>query len=110
MRDVRRGRAADYFELYACSDDQLEAGLADGTLAVDTRLRDALRTIRVADGTYRLPDPEPLLAFDAPDVADAAALAAEASVLASVDAVVRAEQRLEVLERRLASLHTLPRR
>ena len=48
-RGADRGRAADYFDSYVVS-DELERGLADGTLAVDTRLRDALRATRVADG------------------------------------------------------------
>ena len=37
----------------AVSDAELEQRVADGTLAVDTRLRDALRTLRAPDGTYR---------------------------------------------------------
>jgi hypothetical protein len=104
------GQLAEYHAAHAVTQAQLELGLADGTLAVDTRLRDALRTLRAHDGTYRLPDPAPLLAFSAPDVDDTAAYAAEASVLASIDGIVRAEQRVAALEARLAALPTLPRR
>jgi hypothetical protein len=104
-------RSADrYFHEHAVSSAELERGVADGTLAVDTRLRDALRILRATDGTYRLPGPVPLLAFEAPHVADTAAYAAEASVLASIDGVVRAERRVAAMEARLAALHTLPRR
>jgi hypothetical protein len=103
-------RLAEFFTEHAVSASVLERGLADGTLAVDTRLRDALRVLRTADGTYRLPDPERLLTFEAPDLADTAAYAAEASVLASIDGIVRAEERVARLERRLAGLRTLPRR
>jgi hypothetical protein len=99
-----------FYTARAITDVELERGLADGTLAVDTRLRDALRTLRAPDGTYRLPDPEPLLSFGAADVADTAAYAAEASLLASIDSVARCEQRVAALEARLAALPTLPPR
>jgi hypothetical protein len=107
---VREGRAREFFDTMAVSDSRLEKGLADGSLAVDTRLRDALRTLRAPDGTYRVPDPEPLLTFETPAVAETAAYAAEASVLAGIEGIVRAEQRVASLEARLVSLPTLPRR
>ena len=89
---------------------QLEHGLADGSLAVDTRLRDVLRTLREPDGRYRVPEAGTPLAFGTPDLADSAAYAAEASVLVGIDGIVRAEQRVDALEARLARLRTLPRR
>jgi hypothetical protein len=104
------GRLAEFLAARTVTDTQLERGLADGTLAVDTRLRDALRLLRAADGTYRLPDPESPLTFDAPGLDETAAFAGEASVLASIDGIVQAEQRVRSLEARLASLPTLPRR
>ena len=104
------GQLDAFYAARAVSDEQLRRGTADGTLALDTRLRDALRTIRTRDGTYRLPAPTPLLAFEAPDVADAAAYAGEASVLESIDGIVRAEQRVNALERRIAGLRRLPPR
>jgi hypothetical protein len=109
-RAVRAQDASSFLDGYMVSDDDLELGLAAGTLAVDTRLRDALRALRSADGTYRLPAPAPLLSFAAPDVHDAAAYAAEVSVLAQIEGIVRAEQRVAALEARLMSLRTLPRR
>jgi hypothetical protein len=109
-RAVHGGSVSSFFDAHAVSDELLQRGVADGTIAVDTRLRDALRVLRAADGSYRLPDPEPLLDFATPDLADAAAYAAEASVLASIDGIVRAEQRVEALEARLTALPTLPRR
>ena len=102
-------RLDEFYAVRAVTGAELERGVADGTLAVDTRLRDALRRLRAADGTYRLPDPAPLLSFGAPDVDETAAYAAEASVLASIDAVVRAEERVAALEERLGALLTLPR-
>ncbi|MGH3128412.1 MAG: glycosyltransferase family 2 protein [Gaiellaceae bacterium] len=103
------GRLDAFYAARSVADSQLERGLADGSFALDTRLRDALRALRVPDGSYRLPDPEPLLAFDAPDVDDAVAYAAEASVLAGIDGIVRAERRVAALEARLAGLRRLPR-
>ena len=90
------------------SDEELERGLADGTLAVDTRLRDALRTLRDREGTYR-PGDGSRLNFETPDIDDAAAYAAEVSVLAGIDGTVRAESRVACLEARL-ELRRLPPR
>ena len=75
-----------------------------GTLALDTRLRDALRALRDDDGTFVLPGAEQRLAFPRPSAADDAAYAAEASVLVEIDGIVRAEQRVRALERRLDAL------
>ena len=104
------GRLDAFYAARSVDDEQLERGLADGTLAIDTRLRDALRALRGADGSYVLPDPVPLLTFADPDVADAAAYAGEASVLAAIDGIARAERRVAALEARVARLHRLRRR
>jgi len=104
------GRLDAFYAERAVSKGKLERGLADGTLAVDTRLRDVLRTLRDPNGGYRLPEGGSSLAFEPPDVGDAAAYAAEASVLVGIDGIVRAEQRVAALEARLESLRTLPRR
>jgi Glycosyl transferase family 2 len=109
-RAAHEGRLDEFFEARAVSDAELERGLADGTLAVDTRLRDALRALRADDGSFRLPDETTRLTFPDPGVADAAAYAAEASVLIGIDGIVRAERRVDALEARLESLRTLPRR
>jgi hypothetical protein len=109
-RAYREGRLEAFFESCAVSDTELERGLADGELAVDTRLRDALRVLREADGTFRPPNGRSALAFPPPSLAEQAAYAAEASVLVSIDGIVRAERRVEALEERLARLPTLPRR
>ena len=106
---VRDDALEDFFASVAVSPEQLERGLADGTLALDTRLRDALRVLRSPDGKYGPPDPAPLLSFEAPAVDDAAAYAAEASALAGIDGIVRAERRVAALEARLAGLRRLPR-
>jgi hypothetical protein len=101
---ARNGRLETFYGSHAVDDEALARGIADGTLAVDTRLRDALRALRREDGEF-----EPLrtgdgLAFPRPSAADDAAYAAEASVLVEIDGIVRAEQRVRALERRLAAL------
>jgi len=106
----RGGNLDAFYAEHAISDAGLERGLADGSLAVDTRLRDVLRTLREPDGRYRAPDADTPLAFATPGLADTAAYAAEVSVLVGIDGIVRAEQRVDALEARLASLRTLPRR
>jgi hypothetical protein len=97
----RRGRLVEHYHEFALDDDSLARGLADGTLARDTRLRDALRVIRGSGGTFLPPGEAPSLTFPRPGAADDAAYAAEASVLAEIDGVVRAEDRVRALERRL---------
>jgi hypothetical protein len=106
----RDGRLADFLAAQGVAGDEVQRGVADGTLAVDTRLRDALGRLRAADGAFLLPGGAPLLRFPAPDLEDAAAWAAEVSILASIDAVVRAGQRVALLEDRVAGLRRLPRR
>ena len=95
------------------NDEALRNGIADGTFAVDTRLRDALRLLRPGEGAFDVPAPgdSSPLSFVAPDVSEVAAFAAEASTLAEIDGVVRAQQRVLALEDRLEAfeLGGLPR-
>jgi hypothetical protein len=107
---LHEGRLEHFFETIAVSDIELEDGIAAGILAVDTRLRDALRTLRDDDGSFDLPADGPLLDFPMPVVEETAAYAAEASVLVGIDAIPRAEGRVVALEDRLRALRTLPRR
>jgi len=104
----REGRVAAFYDAFAVDGDAFEQGLADGALALDTRLRDALRSLRGADGTFALPGDAPPLAFPRPSAADDAAYASEASVLVEIDGIVRAEQRVRALETRLAALEQGP--
>lgn len=47
VRDAQReGRVPELYEPFVVDDAQLASGLADGTLVEDTRLRDALRSLR----------------------------------------------------------------
>jgi hypothetical protein len=92
---LRAGRIDEQYESLVVGDAALERGVATGTLAVDTRLRDALRTL-AAGGT---------LTFQQPTDADEVAYAVETAVLDEAY-IVRAQRRLDALEQRLAALES----
>ena len=106
----RSDRMAAFYDRFAIDDHALAGGLAEGSLALDTRVRDALRSIRGADGTFSPPATgEPAsLAFAHPSQREDAELAAETAPLAEIDGVVRAAERVEALEARLARLEREP--
>ncbi len=104
----RDGRMEAFYDSFAVDDDALARGLADGTLAVDTRLRDALRALSAEEGRFELRDGKGGLAFPRPSAADDAAYAAEASVLVEIDGIVRAEGRVRALEGKLGALERGP--
>ena len=111
LDDARReGRVGRFYDAFAVTGDALERGLADGTLALDTRLHDALRDLRTPEGGFRLPGPDDpsALSFSRPDVREDAEYASEASVLVEIDGIVRAERRVEAIEKRLAALERRP--
>jgi hypothetical protein len=88
----RDGRMRAFYDAYVVDDEALAHGLADGTLAVDTRLRDALRTLHAG---------KPLTFADG-DV-DAGYIS-ELSALADADPDVLAQRRADELDARLAAL------
>jgi hypothetical protein len=101
----RNGRLAEYLDSFALRDKDVEREGAAGRVAIDTRLRDVLRSLRGDDGAFRLPSPgEPPLVFPRPDAADDAAYAAETALLMGADATVRAEERVASFERRVERL------
>jgi hypothetical protein len=104
------GLTAAFYESFAIDDGALERGLSEGRLSLDTRLRDALRVLRADDGTFLLPGSGRRLEFPRPSAANDAADAAEAAVLVGIDGIVRAEERVHALERRLDELERGPRR
>jgi hypothetical protein len=105
------GRIADYYETLVVSDDELERGVAQGRLVVDTRLRDALRQLRDPSGSgYLPPGRADALRFPLPTLVDDAEYAVEAAVLGEAD-VIRLQRRLDELEGRLQTVEQrLPRR
>jgi glycosyltransferase involved in cell wall biosynthesis len=90
------GRMREFYEAYLVDDAALAKGLADGTLAVDTRLRDALRLLRGQHSAGKE------LAFSESGV-DAAYLS-ELAALAAADPHVLAQQKAAELEARLDAL------
>ncbi len=92
---LRSGKLDEYYESLVVDDVEVERGVEARRLVVDTRLRDALRHIRKADGEQ--------LSFPIPSLVEDAEYAVEAAVLGEAD-VVRLQRRLDTLERRLLSL------
>jgi hypothetical protein len=101
------GNAAEYYGSFVVDESRLERGLRDGTLAVDTRLRDAFRGLRDPDGGLYVPDEHEharRLHFPHPSVEEDAAYVEEISPLVEIDGLVRVERRVDTLERRLGEL------
>ncbi len=82
--EYRAGRLEEYYDALAVDDGTLARGLEDGTLVVDTRLRDALRTSALPRG----------------DLAEEASLAVDVALLGEAD-VVRLQRRADEVESRL---------
>jgi Glycosyl transferase family 2 len=90
------GRSSDLYGSFVVDDETLSRGIAQGSLVLDTRLRD---TLRGAEGGR--PSPRA--------VDERAIAAAESSALREAN-VVRACRRLDVLAARLDGLEDRPRR
>jgi hypothetical protein len=107
---LKRGRMTEYYEALVVSDEELERGRGEGRLVVDTRLRDALRELRVDGGGFTRPGSRPPLRFPLPTLVEDAEYAVEAATLGEAD-VVRLQRRLDELEQRLQTVEQrLPRR
>ena len=81
------------------------AGVAEGRLVVDTRLRDALRQLATSRAGYAAGRRPPR--FPLPTLVEDAEYAVEAAVLGEAD-VVRLQRRLDELERRLQTRRAAP--
>jgi Glycosyl transferase family 2 len=100
---LQSGRIEEQHAALVVGDEALRRGLDEGTLVVDTRLRDALRTLRrQSDGPPGFAVGE-ALAFTPSTLADDATYAVEAAVLGEAD-VIRVERRIDALEQRLRAL------
>ena len=91
------GRADEVYESLVVDAVALERGLEEGTLVLDTRLRDALRMLQE----------EKPLTFPRPTVVDEAAYAVDVAALGEAD-VVRLQRRLDTLEQRLLTIERRP--
>jgi glycosyltransferase involved in cell wall biosynthesis len=89
-----RGELREFYEAYVVDDETLAKGVADGTLAIDTRLRDALRSLRAR--------PSRPLTFSH-DLVDVTYLA-ELAILEDGDPHAHAHRKAEDLEARLAAI------
>jgi Glycosyl transferase family 2 len=107
---LQGGKIDEQYESLLVPHDAVARGLDDRTLARDTRLRDALRTLRFSQASggreFALPrDGDGPLWFERPSASEDAAYAVEAAVLGEADAV-RLQRRLDALEQRLAALES----
>ena len=103
---LQNGRIEQQHDSLVVDDEAVARGVGQGTLVVDTRLRDALRSL-AADALgrrYALPRERVTpLSFPAPTLSDDAEYAVEAGALTEAYAV-RAQRRLDGIEQRLHSL------
>jgi hypothetical protein len=100
-RAYRAGRLEEFYEPLVVDDDALERGLAQGTLTVDTRLRDALRSLGFGNAGRASRDG---VEFGRPTPRDAALYAAEATALQESDVALALGVRIEDLESRVGRL------
>ena len=97
----RAGRLEEFYEPLVVDDDALTRGLADGSLAPDTRLRDRLRRLGFGERSPVVADASD---FGRPSVVDAAQYAAESSALEESDLAVTLGTRIEDFEKRVGRL------
>ncbi len=90
----QRGAMREFYESYVVDDEALDKGLADGTLAIDTRLRDALRSLHA----------EPSRPLTFLDGAVDAAYLTELAILEDGDPHAHVQRMTEDLEARLAAM------
>lgn len=108
---IREGRVQDFVASLTVDDELLRRGLEDGSLVVDTRLRDALRQLG-ADNETACPGlgVRRSIALPQPDIAERVRYAVEAAVLEEAD-VVRLQRRMDELDTRLRRVEAVaPRR
>jgi len=107
----RRGRLSDHYAAATVGEQVLMRGLEEGSLLVDTRLRDALRALRLPavsggqsrEGAFRLRSGGDSLSFPRPGVEEEAAYAADLAMMEEAD-LVRLRRSADLIEARVASL------
>jgi hypothetical protein len=100
----RSGTLDEYYGAFVVDDRALQQGVRDGTLAVDMRLRDAVRILRRADGSFAPGADGARLSFPAPSLRDDVEFLEEIAPLIEIDGLVRVERRVGALEERLGAL------
>ena len=106
-RAVESDSIERYYATLALPDEDVARGLAEGSLAIDTRLRDAVRSLRDVTGALVIQPSGGLLEFPPLNVVDDAAYAVEIAALGDAD-VVRLTRRMDELERRVARAEQSP--
>jgi hypothetical protein len=99
----RAGRLDAFYAPLVVDDAALEAGLEDGTYAIDTRLRDTLRALGFGDAAVSAPGPPRPSTQD-----DGATFAAEYTSLFEADLGAFFGARIDELEARLGRLERSP--
>ena len=99
------------YESLLVDDKALAEGLADGSLLIDTRVRDALRRLRPTsrprsdqDREFALPSNDTRLTFPRATLEEQAGLAADVAHASSRDSFAKAARRAGQLEARIAEL------
>lgn len=103
---LQSGRIEEQHESLVVPDEAVARGVDEGTMVIDTRLRDALRSLRRDAPGRGFALPSELverLSFEPPTPSDDAAYAVEAGVLTEAYAV-RVQRQLDGIEQRLDSL------
>jgi hypothetical protein len=108
---IQDGRLADLLASLTVDDETLARGLQDGSLVTDTRLRDALRELRIADEgvrCFRLPREGETLELPEPDLDEAVRYGVETAVFVEGE-VVRLRRRIDQVEARIRAVEISPR-
>lgn len=107
-RAYRAGRLAEFYAPLVVDDVAVERGLRDGRHAVDTRLRDVLRSLGFGGRTgTSLPEPEPTR-VGVVELDEGADFAAEYTVLADADPGLTFGCSIDELEARIGRLEQGP--
>jgi hypothetical protein len=102
-----RGRVEEVYRQLVIDDEAAARGIAAGSLVVDTRLRDALRELRLEDGGFRRPLQDGAGQPASPAVARSARFAREEAALRDAD-LVRVVRRLDDLRAHVDALEGRP--
>lgn len=107
---VGRGLTESHYATLTVDDEKLQQGIADESIVVDTRLRDALRSLHVDGVASGFRPPKELASTfrsQRPSTPDIVQYAVEAASLAEAD-LVRVRRSADQLESRVAILEALP--